>query len=99
MCFLSVSPSPPEFHTNHRRISLQAPRSHQLPSATFCHTLSEGRYFEYAVSTEGLPACLSDLTKSGKQLTSPDPDVHTYIHDNLSLFLCGIFASLSLSCI
>lgn len=40
---LSLSLSAPEFHANHRRISLQAPRSHQLPSATFCHTLSEGR--------------------------------------------------------
>lgn len=38
------SVSCPEFYTNYRRISLQAPRSHQLPSATFCHTLSEGKY-------------------------------------------------------
>ena len=40
----SLSLSAAEFHVNHWGISLQAPRSHQLPSATFCHSLSEGKY-------------------------------------------------------
>lgn len=57
MCFFSVSLSPPEFHANHRRISLQAPRSHQLPSATFCHSLSEGRYLNIQLLQKVWPSC------------------------------------------
>lgn len=64
--------SPPEFHADHRGISLQAPRSHQLPSAAFCRTFSEGK-----CSTEVfVPLPL----QSGKHLASSDPDVPTYVH-------------------
>lgn len=82
---LCLSLSPPEFHANHRRISLQAPRSHQLPSATFRHTISEGRYLNIYYRRFACRSVWS--TKSGKHLASSDPDVHTYVHDFSSLFL------------
>lgn len=50
--FSPFFPSPPEFHANHRRIPLQAPRSHQLPPATFRHTLSEGRHLNIRLLRE-----------------------------------------------
>lgn len=76
MCFFSLSLSAPEFHANHRRISLQAPRSHQLPSATFCHTLSEGRCLKTLFLPKVFPTWLSE---AGKYLASLDPDVHTHV--------------------
>lgn len=79
--FSPFFPSPPEFHTNHRRIPLQAPRSHQLPPATFRHTLSEGRHLNIRLLRERFFFFHSPArsAESGKHLVSPDPDVHPYV--------------------
>lgn len=94
---LCLSLSPPEFHTNHRRISLQAPRSHQLPSATFCHTLSEGRYLNMQLLQKACLLVWSD--QIWKTLSKPRPRCAYLWSWYFSLFLYGLFASLSRSCI
>lgn len=87
MCLFFVSLSSPEFHSDHRRISLQAARSHQLPSATFCHTLSEGRGISVHVYTKKAARLFVWSMKSGKHLAGTD---------SRCAYLCSRYLSLLL---
>lgn len=87
MCLFFVSLSSPEFHSDHRRISLQAARSHQLPSATFCHTLSEGRGISVHIYNKKVARLFVWSMKSGKHLAGTD---------SRCAYLCSRYLSLLL---
>lgn len=91
MCLFFVSLSSPEFHSDHRRISLQAARSHQLPSATFCHTLSEGRGISVHVYNKKVARLFVWSMKSGKHLAGTDSRCAYLCSRYLSLLLLFFF--------